>query len=137
MPPLAQHTSFHKVARVECNHIFQADAGISSHTRKDLAVNFSKGDRILGRAFVFVEALLVVAIGTMLSALAGSQTSGPLATQALISKLKCRSIGPYIGGRVVTVTGVPGNLAFLEQLTKNPTLDANALLLCSLLNRPG
>jgi hypothetical protein len=26
-----------------------------------------------------------------------------------MSKLKWRSVGPYIGGRVVTVTGVPGN----------------------------
>jgi photosystem II stability/assembly factor-like uncharacterized protein len=32
----------------------------------------------------------------------------PLPTSKLISKLKWRSVGPYIGGRVVTVTGVPG-----------------------------
>ena len=29
-----------------------------------------------------------------------------------MSKLKWRSVGPYIGGRVVTVTGVPGNNNF-------------------------
>jgi photosystem II stability/assembly factor-like uncharacterized protein len=38
-----------------------------------------------------------------------SQGPEPLAPQALMSKLKWRCIGPYIGGRVVTVTGVPGN----------------------------
>lgn len=32
-----------------------------------------------------------------------------MAPQALMSKLKWRCVGPYIGGRVVTVTGVPGN----------------------------
>lgn len=63
--------------------------------------------RVFG--FVNVRALLVLAIVALLPALAGSQSSGPLAPQALMSKLKWRSVGPYIGGRVVTVTGVPGN----------------------------
>ena len=43
----------------------------------------------------------------LLATVAGSQTSGPLTTQTLISKMKWRSIGPYIGGRVITVAGVP------------------------------
>ncbi|MGE5323036.1 MAG: WD40/YVTN/BNR-like repeat-containing protein, partial [Actinomycetota bacterium] len=55
------------------------------------------------------RALLVVAIAAVLPVLAGSQSSGPLTPQALISKLKWRCVGPYIGGRVVTVSGVPGN----------------------------
>jgi photosystem II stability/assembly factor-like uncharacterized protein len=32
-----------------------------------------------------------------------------LPAQALMGKLEWRSVGPYIGGRVVTVTGVPGD----------------------------
>lgn len=63
-------------------------------------------------AFVNVRALLVFVLAALLPALAGSQSSqssGSLAPQALMSKLKWRSVGPYIGGRVVTVTGVPGN----------------------------
>jgi photosystem II stability/assembly factor-like uncharacterized protein len=35
--------------------------------------------------------------------------SGPLSPSALMSKLAWRSIGPYIGGRVVAVTGVAGH----------------------------
>ena len=54
---------------------------------------------------VFVFALAALLLPT----LARSQGSAPLAPQALMSKLKWRSVGPYIGGRVVTVTGVPGN----------------------------
>jgi photosystem II stability/assembly factor-like uncharacterized protein len=42
-------------------------------------------------------------------ALASAALAGPLPTQNLMSKLKWRSVGPYIGGRVVTVSGVPGN----------------------------
>jgi photosystem II stability/assembly factor-like uncharacterized protein len=57
-----------------------------------------------------VRTLPVFAMGALLSALAGSQGSeAPLPPQTLISKLKWRCVGPYIGGRVVTVTGVPGN----------------------------
>ena len=63
--------------------------------------------RVFG--FVNVRALLVFATAALLPALSGSQTSGPLALPALMSKLKWRSVGPYIGGRVVTVTGVRGN----------------------------
>jgi photosystem II stability/assembly factor-like uncharacterized protein len=59
--------------------------------------------------FVNVHAPSVFAIGALFSALAGAQAVEPLPPQALMSKLKWRCVGPYIGGRVVTVTGVPGN----------------------------
>ncbi len=52
--------------------------------------------------FVFITVALLPAV-------ARCQGSEPLAPQALMSKLKWRCVGPYIGGRVVTVTGVPGN----------------------------
>ncbi|HUA09224.1 MAG TPA: hypothetical protein VMA98_08125 [Candidatus Acidoferrales bacterium] len=54
----------------------------------------------------------------IIAALAVSFVFGPLAvhassaappTQKLMSKLQWRSIGPYIGGRVVAVAGVPSN----------------------------
>ena len=65
----------------------------------------------MSRAFglVNIRALFIFAMAAFLPALAVSQSSGPLSTEALMSKLKWRSVGPYIGGRVVTVTGVPGN----------------------------
>ena len=59
--------------------------------------------------FVNVRFVLVLTVAALVPALSGSQTSGPLTTKALIAKLRWRSVGPYIGGRVVTVTGVPGN----------------------------
>ena len=62
-----------------------------------------------GCGFVNVCAFLVLVLATLLPVFSGAQTSGPLTRQALMSKLKWRSVGPYIGGRVVTVTGVRGN----------------------------
>jgi photosystem II stability/assembly factor-like uncharacterized protein len=59
--------------------------------------------------FVNVRPLPVLALAVLLSTLAESQTSEPLPPHVLMSKLKWRCVGPYIGGRVVTVTGVPGN----------------------------
>jgi photosystem II stability/assembly factor-like uncharacterized protein len=56
-----------------------------------------------------IRAILVVGLVTLLPTFAKAQGAEPLAPQALISKLKWRCVGPYIGGRVVTVTGVPGN----------------------------
>jgi hypothetical protein len=44
----------------------------------------------------------------MLAVTAGAQSSKPVTAQTLMSKLKRRSVGPYIGGRVITVAGVPG-----------------------------
>jgi hypothetical protein len=60
---------------------------------------------------VYFRALFVFSLAASIPTLARSQGSGsePLAPQALMSKLKWRSVGPYIGGRVVTVTGVSGN----------------------------
>ncbi len=59
--------------------------------------------------FVNVPIVLVLAMVALVPGLCGSQKSGAMTTQALMSRLQWRSVGPYIGGRVVTVTGVPGN----------------------------
>ena len=59
--------------------------------------------------FVNVCVALVFVVFAVFSVLAESQTAQPLTPQALMSQLKWRSVGPYIGGRVITVTGVPGN----------------------------
>jgi len=59
--------------------------------------------------FVNVRALFVFVIAALVPAVARPQGAAPLAPQALMSKLKWRCIGPFIGGRVVTVAGVPGN----------------------------
>ena len=48
-------------------------------------------------------------IAALLFALAAVAMASPAPTQTLISKLKWRSVGPYIGGRVVAITGVPGD----------------------------
>jgi len=56
-----------------------------------------------------IRAILVFGLVTLFPTFAKAQGSAPPAPQALISKLKWRCVGPYIGGRVVTVTGVPGN----------------------------
>ena len=64
------------------------------------------------RVFGFVNLaalLLVFAIAVLVPSLARSQGAKPLPPQTLMSKLKWRCVGPFIGGRVVTVTGVPGN----------------------------
>ncbi len=55
--------------------------------------------------------LLALALGAafLVPALAGAATvSTPLSIQDLASQLQWRSVGPYVGGRVVAVTGVPG-----------------------------
>jgi photosystem II stability/assembly factor-like uncharacterized protein len=44
-----------------------------------------------------------------LFALTAVAMASPVPTQTLISKLKWRSVGPYIGGRVIAITGVPGD----------------------------
>ncbi|MGH3429762.1 MAG: hypothetical protein ACRDQZ_19700, partial [Mycobacteriales bacterium] len=53
--------------------------------------------------------LLFLLAVALLPAPSRSQTSAPLTAPSLMAKLKWRSVGPYIGGRVVTVTGVPGS----------------------------
>lgn len=54
-------------------------------------------------------AWIVLVVAIPLVALAASESSNSLSSHDLMSKLKWRSIGPYIGGRVVTVTGVAQN----------------------------
>src|SRR5579859_2983794 len=51
--------------------------------------------------------LAAVLTATLLSPIAahGAETKTP--AQSLMSKLQWRSIGPYIGGRVVAIAGVP------------------------------
>lgn len=56
-----------------------------------------------------LPAFVVLVIAVLLPSQARSQEQKPLPAQTLMSKLKWRCVGPYIGGRVVTVTGVPGN----------------------------
>jgi photosystem II stability/assembly factor-like uncharacterized protein len=58
--------------------------------------------------FVNSRTLLIFALAGTLATLAAAATA-PVSTQTLMSKLQWRSVGPYIGGRVVAVTGVPGN----------------------------
>jgi len=56
-----------------------------------------------------IRTLLVIVIAALVSTEGRGQGSESLPPRALMSKLKWRCVGPYIGGRVVTVTGVPGN----------------------------
>jgi photosystem II stability/assembly factor-like uncharacterized protein len=60
-------------------------------------------------SLVNVRALFTFVIIALFPAAARSQKPASLPPQTLISKLKWRCVGPYIGGRVVTVTGVPGD----------------------------
>src|SRR5690348_10687978 len=53
----------------------------------------------------FISFTILVAL-LSLAALVMADT---LPTSKLISKLKWRSVGPYIGGRVIAVTGVPSD----------------------------
>src|SRR5215472_7244649 len=50
--------------------------------------------------------LCAIALSAPLSASAAGASSS---SQTLMSKMEWRSIGPYIGGRVVAVAGVPSN----------------------------
>src|ERR1700733_2022172 len=54
---------------------------------------------------IFVAALILMFAAPVISA--ASAATPP--AQHLMSKLHWRSIGPYIGGRVVAVAGVPSN----------------------------
>src|SRR6201982_1141194 len=56
-----------------------------------------------------MRAFFVFVAVALLPAVARSQGPEPLSPPGLMSKLKWRCVGPSIGGRVVTVTGVPGN----------------------------
>jgi photosystem II stability/assembly factor-like uncharacterized protein len=57
-------------------------------------------------ALISTGLLILLAVVTTLGSLRASPAQ--LSQQALASKLHWRSVGPYIGGRVVAVTGVPG-----------------------------
>ncbi|MGH9487674.1 MAG: WD40/YVTN/BNR-like repeat-containing protein [Terriglobales bacterium] len=59
-------------------------------------------------AKAFWRAVPVAAALVALTAFAGAGAAPP-AAQTLMSKLSWRSIGPYVGGRVVAIAGVPGN----------------------------
>lgn len=54
-------------------------------------------------------AWIILIVAVPLAALAAPESANSLPPHDLMSKLKWRSIGPYIGGRVVTVTGVAQN----------------------------
>ena len=58
--------------------------------------------------FVIRSLLFLLAIVALIPTPSRAQTSGALSAESLMAKLKWRSVGPYIGGRVVTVTGVAG-----------------------------
>jgi photosystem II stability/assembly factor-like uncharacterized protein len=55
------------------------------------------------------RALVLLVMAGALVALGAAAGDSPVPQQQLISKLEWRSVGPYIGGRVVTVTGVRGH----------------------------
>jgi photosystem II stability/assembly factor-like uncharacterized protein len=55
------------------------------------------------------RSFIAFAISSALLVLAAVASAGPVTTETLMSKLKWRSVGPYIGGRVVAITGVAGN----------------------------
>jgi photosystem II stability/assembly factor-like uncharacterized protein len=54
------------------------------------------------------NSLLLIIAGALMT-LAAAPASGPVTPKTLMSKLQWRSVGPYIGGRVVAVTGVRGD----------------------------
>src|SRR5438093_13118959 len=60
-------------------------------------------------SFVNVRALFLFVIIALLPATARSQHPASFPSQSLMSKLKSRCVGRYIGRRLVTVTGFPGN----------------------------
>jgi photosystem II stability/assembly factor-like uncharacterized protein len=59
--------------------------------------------------FWYSCALLALFISAPILATVKTENSGSVSAQSLISKMKWRPVGPYIGGRVVAVAGVPGN----------------------------
>ena len=62
------------------------------------------------RLFGFVSVICpLLSVFALVPSPARSEDAKPLSPQTLMSQLKWRCVGPYIGGRVVTVTGVPGN----------------------------
>lgn len=70
-----------------------------------------QGNHLMRRVFDFatLRLLFIFAAVGLLPTLARSQDTGAVPSKVLMSQLKWRSVGPYIGGRVITVTGVPDN----------------------------
>ena len=60
-------------------------------------------------AFRYVFATAVAATLLTASIPANAQKSASLTTHKFLSQMKWRCVGPFIGGRVVTVAGVPGH----------------------------
>ncbi|MGH9741227.1 MAG: WD40/YVTN/BNR-like repeat-containing protein, partial [Candidatus Acidiferrum sp.] len=56
-----------------------------------------------------ILAIITFLVSAAFLALAAGASAGPVSLETLMSKLKWRSVGPYIGGRVVAISGVPGN----------------------------
>ena len=95
--------------RSDVGKVGKMPSGRYIRARKDFE-KIRQENRVMKGIFVMnVRTLPILAIAGLLSTLAVSQGSEPVAPQTLMSKLKWRCVGPYIGGRVVTVTGVPGN----------------------------
>ena len=55
------------------------------------------------------RAFVALIIASALFLLVTAANAGPVSQATLMNKLQWRSVGPYIGGRVVALTGVPGN----------------------------
>jgi hypothetical protein len=66
-----------------------------------------------------VSVILVLSAGLSLSAPLAAQSASP---DAVLGGLHWRSVGPYIGGRVVAVSGVPGqsNLFYMGGVDAGP-----------------
>src|SRR5579862_7486338 len=52
-------------------------------------------------------ALGLVSVAAAVFVLMAATSAGPLSSETLMSKLHWRLLGPFVGGRVVAVTGVP------------------------------
>lgn len=87
--------------RVEANKL---------QARREIAVKIpvilSHENMVSKKTSCLLTGLSVIA---MLLSLAAAAIASPVSTEKLAGKLHWRSVGPYIGGRVVTVTGVPEN----------------------------
>jgi len=55
------------------------------------------------------RALITFLVSGAFLLLAAGASAGQVSLETLMSKMKWRSVGPYIGGRVVAIAGVPGN----------------------------
>lgn len=64
--------------------------------------------RAMGLSAALAVSSAVAVLGGVAAA-AAAQNTGSVSAKDLMSGMKWRSVGPFIGGRVVTVTGVPGN----------------------------